>query len=137
MKADGDLPVVGQHGGMLGIRVPPDEHPDVVVGPNGCVGPGGGGMSVSPRLGDISVTRVPRRLQSLVPGARGKNSDRVFRMGEGTFVSAEVSPALALRPDDGDTPRHGVIEPRASVRIEQFQNALAATQCDWSIDEAG
>jgi hypothetical protein len=94
-------------------------------------------MSVSPRLADISVTRVPKRLQRLVPGARGKNSDRVFRMGEGTFVSAEVSPALTLRPDEGHAPRHGVIEPRAGVRVEQFQNALAATQSDWTIDEAG
>ena len=121
---------------MLGVRVPPDEHPDV-VDPNGCVGPGGGGMFVSPRLADIHFSRVPKRLRNLVPGARGKNSDHVFRLGEGKFVSADVSPALTLRPDDGHTPRHGVIEPRASVRIEQFQNALAATQSDWTIDEAG
>lgn len=137
MKPDGDLPAVGARGGMLGVRVPPDEHPDVVADGNGCVGPGGGGMSVSPRLTDISVTRVPKRLRNLVPGARGKDSDRVFRLGEATFALAEVSPALTLRPDDGHAPRHGVIEPSDCVRVEQFQTDLAATQSDWVIDEVG
>ena len=127
--------MVGPSSRMLGVRVPPDPYPDILPDTNGDVAPVGQGMSVAPSLRELPPHRVPRRLRHLKRGARGRDDDRVFRMGEGDFKRCAVSDLLQLRPDPVETPEHGVIEPATQMPVPGYQEALAATRDEWSIHE--
>lgn len=89
-------------------------------------------MSVSPSFASLPPLRVPERLRAHFRGARGKNEDRVFVMGEGPFEAARLSEKLELLPD---RPGHGVVRPAAVMTIDEYQVALAATAPNWRIEE--
>lgn len=125
-----EKPAVGRSATSLGVRIPQDIQPDE----NGLVEPGQGGMSVSPSLQDLPDFLVPERLEYLVPGASGRDKHRVWRMGEGDFTASAVSADLSLRPDK---PGHGLVEPASRMTLTEYENALAATQKQWLVDETG
>src|SRR4051812_13363208 len=79
MRADDGMPAIGRSAVCLGVRIPEDIQPDQ----SGQVQPGTGGMSVAPALRDLPIHRIPRRLQAIAPGAKGSESLRVWRMGDG------------------------------------------------------
>jgi hypothetical protein len=54
-------------------------------------------------------------------------------MGEGRFEEALLSPSLRLRLDGA---RHGLVEPAQRMLVHDFQQALAATQDQWTTDES-
>jgi hypothetical protein len=132
MEADKDRPVIGRGPISLGVRVD-GKNPDVSP-EDGFVFPGGGGMSVAPTLRELPEHRIPKRLRHLVPEARGKDVPFVWRMGDGPFDLAPVAPRLQLRPDRGNI-HHGVIEPDERMRLEEYEQALAATQNEWTVEE--
>lgn len=137
MTPEGASPKLGPTGRTLGVRVPPDPHPDIEPDTDGAVVPNGRGMSVAPTIVDLPFNRLPKRLRHLNPAARGKDEDRVFRMGKRPFVQSAVSPQLDLLPDPGASPTHGVVQPSRIMNIEEYQAALAATCEHWEIDEPG
>jgi hypothetical protein len=130
--ADGK-PKVGPTARTLGARVPPDPKPDVTPDANGAVRPGTGGMSVAPNWRRLPTHRIPKRLRHIVPKAHGKNEDACWCLGDGPFADGPVAPGLSLRVD---APRHGLVEPDAVMTAPAYQDALAATRDDWTIDEA-
>ena len=133
MLADGEKPLVEASRRGLGVVVPGGEgEPDVIVDAEGRVGPGMGGMSVVSAWRHLPRYRIPKRLQSLHPAARGKDILRIWRMGGGRFESGPFIDDLQLRLDN---PHHGLVEPASQVSPEQFQAALAATQDQWVLDE--
>lgn len=134
-------PMIGSTGRRLGVRVPPAEPSDVSPDEAGNVAPDtqtnrlAEGMSVAPELALLYPHRIPERLAWLVPGARGPNQDRVFRLGDGPFTRRQVGQSLELVPDPGLTPRHGVVQPASEMNVETFRGELAATQARWIVDE--
>ena len=124
MAQDGNYPMVGDASNRLGVRpgtdLPVDEH--------GNVRPGTGGMSVAPDWRSLPYYLIPKRLKPLLADARGTNSRRCWKMGEGPFEPGDVSQELTLRPD---SPEHGVVEPGELTSLAEFQAALAATRENW------
>jgi len=114
---------------MLGVRIPPHPHPDVIPNERGMVHPGRG-MSVSPDWRDLPPHLIPRQLKMLAKDARGDARLRVFRHGEGPFVDGPVADCLMLHVDRFD---HGVVEPSGAMAINEYQKALAETREDWSM----
>ncbi len=99
-------------------------------------------MSVAPSLATLPDHRCPARLRALHPGATGRDSDRVFRMGESAFRMANVAPGLQLRPDDVPNPRHGrfahgIVQPVERTPLASYERDLAATRDAWCVDETG
>jgi hypothetical protein len=99
----------------LGVRIPPDEHPDIIPNTSGSVSPNTGGMSVAPNLKALPDFLIPKRLRHLVPSARGSNALLVWSLGNGPFQNGQVSPNLTLRIDQshrawlcGTRSRYGV-----------------------------
>jgi len=134
MTVDSDgKPKVGRAARTLGARVPPDPKPDVTPDSNGRVQPGMGGMSVAPNWRRLPSHRIPKRLRHLVPKAHGKNEDACWRLGDGPFADGLVAPGLFLHVD---APRHGLVEPDAVMTEPAYQDGLAATRDEWTIDEA-
>ena len=128
MREDDDqLPMVGPTG--LGIR------PGIDVDLNGVseVLVNGKGMSVAPNWRDINVARIPKRLRTLIAGARGSNNTHCFRMGEGPFQRGNINQQLILEPD---SPAHGNIAPATVVSLNTFEGDLAATRPNWVKDES-
>jgi hypothetical protein len=133
MLADEGKPLVEASRRGLGVVMPGgDGEPDVIPDAEGLVGPGSVGMSVVPAWRHLPRYRIPKRLQSLHPAARGKDNLRIWRMGEGPFESGPFTEQLLVRLDN---PHHGLVEPASRVSPEQFQAALAATQDQWVLDE--
>ena len=132
MTVDGDRPKVGPTARTLGVRAPPSRYGDIVVEADGTVGPGRGGMSVALAWRDLPRHRIPARLQSELPSAAGSNKDACWRMGEGAFEAGPIGSGLQLRPD---SPKHGVVEPSATVPVATYQADLAATRDRWVVDE--
>ena len=130
MQADGNYPKVDPRG--LGVRVPPDRHPDIRPDDQGMVDPSCGGMSVSPSIDDIPLFLFPQRLRAIRPGAAGKDSLKIWTTGTGAFADGSFAPGLTLRCDG---PAHGLVEPATRVRLAEYQAALAATSPDWRIAE--
>ncbi len=90
-------------------------------------------MSVSDSWRNLPPFLIPKRLRKAgAPDARGSNKLACYGMGEGTFTSGDLSDALSLRLD---TPTHGLVEPRETMAIEQFQEALGQTRESWEVDE--
>lgn len=134
MKEDVDgLPVVDATGKGLGVRgVPVNSVVDVDLDQDGRVIRNHKRMSVAPAWRDLPPFLVPKGLRDKYPGARGPQYLRCFTMGEGPFQDGPISDSLELLRDDA---KHGLIVPRTSVRLEQFQPDLASTRDRWSIDE--
>lgn len=122
-EADG-LPTVAPSASALGVRpavdIDIDNQGNVVVNDKG--------MSVSPSWREISIFRIPKRL-----GGQGSNNTFCFRMGSGPFQQGALAAGLELVPD---SPKHGVVRPEKSVRLQQYENDLSATRLDWQVDEA-
>jgi RHS repeat-associated protein len=111
MKVGEDgLPVTGQSATTLGARVPKD----IVPGEGGIVQPGTGGMSVTPKGGQL-------------PSMGGKNLE--------TFCikCRDLGPNLSYRPDPARLFDHGFIEPGKAMTVEQYQQYLMETQPFWQI----
>ena len=128
MKNKDGQPKLGSAGSELGVRVPKAVKPDT----DGVVLPRGRGMSVAPSIESLSVVFVPKRLRTRFPSARGRNSLRVWELGEGPFNEARVTDALTFQPT---SPSHGVIRPSSKMHIDEFQKALAATRGFWKDGE--
>jgi len=116
----------------LGVRVPPDPHPDIFPDKNGCVGPDRRGMSVAPSVDALPAWRIPRRLKSRFRNASGSNALVVFSMGEGQFIDSGVAERLKLCVTSAT---HGAVEPEMKMKVEEFQALLAGTQASWRKDE--
>src|SRR4051794_34156891 len=123
MLPDGSKPQVGPRATTLGVRTVPDETPDLPVD-DGAVRPGTGGMSVAPAWQKLPAHRIPRRLAHMAPGAKGNNSLRCWRIGEGPFEAGRVAPCLALRPDPERPEEHGFVEPHEVMSFERYNEAL-------------
>jgi len=132
MSEQGGKPMVGPSARSLGVRVPPLPTYDIPMEANGTVRPGTGGMSVAPTWRELPPHRIPMRLRALAQDACGNDADACWRMGEGPFEHAQVTPALNLRPD---SPRHGLVEPAVVVSVAEYQADLAATRDQWVVDE--
>jgi hypothetical protein len=136
MKRDVDgLPIVGANSKELGVRVPPNAHADVDVKPDGTVELNGKGMSVAKHWTLLRPHLIPKRLKSVVPPATGSNILACFRIGEGEFMRGSINHelTLALKPGQDSL---GNIVPAAAMTLMEFQQALASTHDQWSIDEA-
>ena len=127
---DSSKPEVAASGRALGVRPT-----DIPIDGNGDVAPGTGGMSVSPTWRDLPGFRIPRRLRPLCNKAAGPNDNYCWMMGDGPFQAAAVTSNLDLRPD----PRrgsHGFVEPARTMSHGDYEEALADTRNQWTIDEA-
>src|SRR5260370_38293414 len=130
MKEKDGKPLVGTSASSLGARVPTDIRPDAA----GYVRPGTGGMSVAPSLRDLPARLVPSRLRHLVPGAAGNDDLSIWARGKGHFARRAISEQLQLRLDPKRS-NHGFVEPRAAMKLDDYQEALAARRVQWSISE--
>ena len=136
MTVDGGKPKVGNTARSLGVRIPPDSHPDIEVDVEGNVHPRTGGMSVARNWRDLETHRIPRRLQDKVRDAVGSNRDACWGMGEGAFVTDTVADGLVLTPDNpSSSATHGVVEPDSTMSLHTFQENLVKTRDQWVIDE--
>ena len=135
------LPLVGTDANMLGVRVPNEELPGKAadVSPDGAgnIHPYGGGLSVAWSVDDVLPHLVPRRLKSFVEGASASNNRRIWSMGRGSFSDGGIAHRLILRrkPERADGRVLGLVEPAATMPLEEYQSALAATRPQWSLDE--
>ncbi len=127
------FPLLGSESSSeLGVR--PDI--DITIEDDGNVILNEGGMSVVPNWRNLAATRIPKRLRSLHPGAKGPNNTHCYSMGAGPFVKAPVTDSLQLLPDSEPRPPvHGVIAPLQVVPFERFQTDLENTRTEWKIDE--
>ena len=129
MKKDAhDLPTVDQTVTGLGVRTGTDINTDAA----GNIVLDGNGMSVAPAWRNLELHRIPKRLGTIVPGARGSNSTYCFTTGSGPFQRDPFAQGLELIPD---TPHHAAVAPVAVVPLANYEADLAATQSDWMIDE--
>jgi hypothetical protein len=131
MMADGDKPKIAPGSAQgLGVRAC-----DLPVGENGQVQPGTGGMSVADRPESLPLHRVPRRLQKKYPerfpDARASDNYHCWHMGEGAFVSAQITETLNVRPDPKNPETHGFVEPGRTMLFTLFEQLLADTQPMW------
>jgi hypothetical protein len=135
MKEDNDgKPVVDPTGRGLGVReVTVNGVTDVDLDSEGHVILNGKGMSVAPSWRALPPHLVPKRLKDKFPRARGSVELRCFTMGDGPFQDGPIADDLDFKRD---TPRHGLIVPRTSVSLDQYQTDLANTRDLWVIDEA-
>lgn len=136
MLRDGDGPLVGPRGDALGVRVPPDPHPDVHPDGEGKVRPGQGGMSVGRDWRELPPSLIPKSLRAHVPDARGSNKRFCWHMGSGGFEAVDVANGLKLRHDHGN---HGLVEPSDPMHVDDFQRRIAATHAEWALipEESG
>jgi len=111
---------------------------DIVPDGYGNVNPGSG-MSVSPETRFLPVHHVPLSARHLREGARGKEVNSIWQMGEGPFEASPVGPRLKLVPDPPCTGgvEHGEIGPAKTMKLDQYQSALADTQADWLLVHKG
>lgn len=92
-------------------------------------------MSVAPSVEHLPYHRVPERLNSRVPGARGSNTLVIWSMGTGDFLEEAIATDLVLRLDPANRSGHGFVEPDKIMTLAAYQEALAATRDEWSVDE--
>jgi len=131
MLRDGDRPKIGPSKSMLGVKVGNDWHDDIAADENDNVHPAAGGMSVAPAWRVLPAHRIPKRLRSLCPQARGSNQLECWRMGAGPFESGAITDELRLTVDSA---RHGVVGPATVLSRSAYEAALAATADQWTID---
>ncbi len=135
MLADGDKPKIGDTATTLGVRVPPNPKPDIPVDDRGMVRPNTEGMSVSPAISWLPPHRIPRRLRTTYPEAKGSNNLVCWRMGEGPFEAGPLAADLFLRLDPVRPTEHAFVEPDREMALTAYRNALSATQEQWVRDE--
>jgi len=118
MKAEADgFPKVGRSGRELGVRIEGPSR-DLVVGDDGTVAPGNGGVSVALDAAlNLPKPRLPKSLG-------GEGRDPVFSM-----VRADIPPTLLLRPDRYP---HALVEPGRRCALAVFESDLASTRSFWS-----
>jgi hypothetical protein len=93
-------------------------------------------MSVSPSIAAIRkykrppLRMVPSRLSDRIPGSTGKDSDRLYRMGEGSFLEGMIADALRLQLVP-DKPGHGTIQPSEEMAFDEYRNELRSTRPMW------
>jgi hypothetical protein len=130
MRKDEDgLPHVEQSASGLGMR----PGVDIDVDPQDNVLINGKGMSVSPNWRGMPLFRIPERLRSLKPGARGSNNTSCLCSGTGPVQRGAFAERLTLEPDSAT---HGTIAPARVMPLDGYQSALGATRPHWQIDEA-
>ena len=132
MLNDNGKPVVGADTNMLGVRVPPHGHPDIVPDVDGNVHRETGGLSVVPTWRDLPYFLIPKRLKPIIHDARGKNELACFGFGEGSFAQSSITDELILKPD---SPRHATIQPSMPMPLGRFQQLIAETRFGWKVDE--
>lgn len=133
-KADDGRPKVDGTGKGLGVRGEPvNGVVDVDIDEGGNVILNGKGMSVAPSWRDLPYFLISRRLKHQFPAARGSADLYCFTMGEGVFADGPIAAGLELKTDSTS---HGVVIPRDSVQLTQYQSDLANTLDHWIIDEA-
>ncbi len=126
MRRDADgFPSLGPT--SLGVRPG-----DVDVDGQGQVLVNGKGMSVNPRLENININRVPKRLRPRLPGASGSNNSACFRFGEGMFQHGPFAKGLDLVPDSAT---HGNVTPSTIVLLATYESDLASTREAWTDGE--
>jgi len=133
-RADDGLPAVGSNSKELGVRVPPNANADIDLDENGDVTLNGKGMSVAENWRRLPPHLVPKRLKPIFPGASGSNNVGCYRFGQDPFLPGLLNTRLALVLK-GNDPHAGNVVPARSVREREFQDALAATRDEWTIDE--
>ena len=131
MLADDSVPVVGPSRKMLGVTAGHEPNVDITPTVDGLVIPESGGMSVAPAWTDLPAHRIPRRLRDKCESAAGNNNRECWRLGSGAFNNSMVSSKLNLRVDSRI---HGVVEPSREMSLSDFQDALAQTRQQWTID---
>ncbi len=127
-KGEDGYPVVEPTASGLGVR----PGIDMTVDAGGQVVLDGNGMSVAPGWRVLELHRIPKRLGTIVPGARGSNITFCFTTGNGPFRQVSFAQGLELLPD---TATHGSIVPTAVVPLSDYENNLAATRTSWVVDE--
>jgi len=133
-KEDEGKPLVEATGKGLGVRGQPvNDVVDVDLDPDGKVVLNSKGMSVAPSWRDLPHHRISKRLRNQFPAARGTIDIWCFTMGEEPFADGPVADGLDLKID---APKHGVVVPRLSIPLDQYQADLANTRDYWTIDEA-
>ena len=129
MKKDADgKPTVDQTAAGLGVRPGTDINTDVA----GNVVLDDNGMSVAPTWKSLELHRIPKRLGTIVSGARGSNNTYCFTTGTGLFQRGPFAQGLELVPD---TAIHATVAPVAAVALAEYEANLVATRSDWVIDE--
>ena len=135
MLLDGDRPQVARSKKALGVLFGAGPDDDIEADAEGNVHPAKGGMSVSPRLENLPMHRVPRRLgkkyPDRFPGATGSNQFWCWWMGEGPFEAGRLAARLVLRPDPDMPKTHGFVEPDQKMGLVEYEDALAATRDQW------
>jgi hypothetical protein len=117
MKADRDgCPTTGPSSRTLGVRIDGPSR-DILVGLDGTVSPGTGGMSVAlDAAQNLPKHRLPKSLG-------GEGRDPVFRMS-----SAALPASLLVRPDRRP---HAFVEPAVVCLFEQYEKNLRGTRLSW------
>lgn len=128
MLRDGDRPAVGGESYMLGVRVPPHSNADVHPDEAGIVNVRCGGLSVNEDWRRMQFYHIPRKFESIVPGARGSNKRAIWRFGDGSFADGPFAAGLLLRVD---SPNHGLVEPDIALPLHELQQRLAETREGW------
>ena len=135
MRVDPDnLPTVGTRSKCLGVREPPDPHADVDIDGAGDVLLNRKGLSVTADWKQLPGHLIPEHLDDGFNGASGRGL-RVFVHGAGAFQEGPLATRLELIYKAGKTDT-GLIVPTTLESLKQFQQNLAATRSDWSIDES-
>jgi len=130
MKKDADdKPTVAQTATGLGVR----SGTDIITDAAGNVVLDANGMSVAPGWRNLELHRIPKRLGSIIPGARGSDNTHCFTTGGGAFQRDPFARGLELIPDAA---HHAAVAPIAAVPLAEYEADLAATRLDWVIDEA-
>jgi hypothetical protein len=123
MIADEDgLPMLGKTGRYLCCRSS-GKFRDLDIGEDGTVGPGDGGVSVS-----------PPPVHNLHPSKRPPTSEHPDGYGEDPIFELETEELpgeLEYRADPKDPDRHGFIEASRRMPFEEYQRAIQATRTLW------
>jgi hypothetical protein len=135
MRAGSDgLPLVGSQSKCLGVRVPPNPHADIDLDPAVRVILNRKGLSVTKDWRTLPGHLIPEHLDDGFNGASGKGMS-VFVHGTGPFDEGPISSGLDLLHKIPST-ESGVVAPSSSVPLNQYQDDLAATRAEWTVDES-
>ena len=134
-QADDGQPEVGSDSKQLGVRLPPNPNADIDLDKNGDVILNGKGMSVADNWRALLPHLIPKRLKPIFPGASGSNRLACYRLGQGPFAPGPIDDRLSLVFKEHDT-HTGNVVPAQAVSERQFQDDLAATRGEWTIDES-
>lgn len=141
MLADstGLVPRVGNDAESLGVRVAEETggFNDITVA-NGMVQPGREGMSVSLSVLHLPASRIPKKYKGLIPELEGrkvpsgKNGLTCWQTGAGAFEDGDFAPGLLFLTQPKSSTNHGVVCPEAEVPLDDYREALASTQPNWT-----